>query len=397
MAPRLRSAGSTSVNDSSLARSDGASKNGSRPASIKSSPPSVKNAAAQGGQSDDENDEASPLPGGDAVETAAADTPSDPKDDRGDNDRVSLPASSFERAAHRASRQGKAAGPSSSSRLSSEYDSEDIIVAPRHSQRESTPQPRSSTMSDGDLKAPESSSPPNSGDTSSGNKRNPNGSSSDLSDLGATPEPEDSELVRLAGEERRRKLDLCECEGWCTCERYKIFYGFAPHDEESDAGSDRSPAYNEEAGTGTKRKRVPEDAAIVAKKPRTSTTSTQDEDYENDSGFLDSSQSKSTSDSNNRSHDAADLSDSDLPSQTHLSERVLANEQLPESSMRSTITSVKRRNVFDDDNEHDVKKTRTEQVYSWDRGDKPMRPPAGWVGGEWIGGFSKGKGKARMI
>lgn len=371
MAPRLRSAARTSANDSSLARSDGTNENGSRPASIKSSPPPVEKASAQeGGRSDDENDEASPLPGGEADETAAADTPSASRDDRGDDDRISLPASSFERAAHRASRQGKAAGPSSSSLLSSEYDSEDIIVAPRPST-------------------------PNSGDTNNNTRRKPNSSSSDLSDLGATPEPEDPELVRLAGEERRRKLDLCDCEGWCFCEKYKIFYGSAPRDNNSIAGSDRSSAHDDEASTGTKRKRTP-DADTAAKKPRTSTTSTQDEASENDSAFLNSSQSKTTSDSNNRSQDAAELSDSDLPSQTHLSERVLANEKLPESSMRSTITSGKRRNAFDDGNESAAKKTRTEHVYSWDRGDKPMRPPHGWVGGEWIGGRGKGKGKARM-
>jgi hypothetical protein len=375
MAPRLRSAARTSANDSSLARSDGTNEYGSRPASMKSSPPSAKKAAAQVGQSDNENDEESPLPGGEADETAAADTPSASKDDRGDDDRISLPASSFERAAHRASRQGKAAGPSSSSLLSSEYDSEDIIVAP----------PRHST--------------PNSGDTNNNTRRKPNSSSSDLSDLGATPEPEDPELVRLAGEERRRKLDLCECEGWCTCEKYKIFYGFAPRDNTSNAGSDRSSAHDDEASTGTKRKRTP-DADLAAKKPRTSTTSTQDEASEDDSAFLNSSQSKTTSDSNNRSQDSTELSDSDLPSQTHLSERVLANEKLPESSMRSTISHGKRRNAFDDDDDESAaKKTRTEHVSSWDRGDKPMRPPHGWVGGEWIGGRGKGKGKgkARMV
>jgi hypothetical protein len=343
---------------------------------MKSSPPSAKKAAAQeGGRSADENDDASPLPGEEADETAAADTPSASRDDRGDDDRISLPASSFERAAHRASRQGKAAGPSSSSLLSSEYDSEDIIVAPRHSQGESTTQPRSST--------------------SDGTRRKPNSSSSDLSDLGATPEPEDPELVRLAGEERRRKLDLCDCEGWCFCEKYKIFYGSAPRDNNSNAGSDRSSAHDDEASTGSKRKRTL-DADTAAKKPRTSTTSTQDEDPENDSALLNSSQSKTTSDSSSKSHDTTELSDSDLPSQTHLSERVLANEQFPESSMRSTITSGKRRNAFDDGNENAAKKTRTEQVYSWDRGDKPIRPPHGWVGGEWIGGRGKGKGKARM-
>lgn len=118
----------------------------------------------------------------------------------------------------------------------------------------------------------------------------------------------------------------------------------------------------------------------------------QNEGYENDSGDLSSSQSKHTSDSNTRSHDEAEGSNSDLPSQTHLSERVLANEELPESSMRSTINNGKKSNAFDD--ERDTNKTSTEHVYSWDRGDKPMRPPTGWVGGEWIGG--RGKGKEKM-
>ena len=323
----------------------------------------MKNAAAQGGQpDDDENDEASLALPGDAVETAAEERPSSSRDDRGDDHQVSLPASSFERAAHQASRKGKAVGPSSSSRLSSEYDSEDIIVAPRH--------------------PPEPSSPPNSGDTSNKNARKPNGSSSDLSDLGSTPEPVDPELVRLAGEERRRKLDLCECEGWCTCERYKVFYGFGSYEENSDSKDKAVPT--------TKRKRAAttdaennDQVGTTAKRMRTAMTEMQNDDFESDSGLLSSSQSKDSSDSNNTSHDAAEGSDFELPSQTHLSERVLANEQFPESAMRSTLTNDTRRNDFED-----------EQVYSWDHGDKPMRPPAGWVGGEWIGG--RGKGKAKM-
>ena len=373
MAPRLRSAGRSSTNDSTNAGNNGASENGGRPASINSSPPSAKKAAAQGGQpDDDENDEAShPLPG-DEDETAAEEKTSASKDGRGDDDRVSLPASSFERAAHQASRKGKAVGPSSSPLLSSEYDSEDIIVAPRH--------------------PPESSPPPNSGNTSNKNRRKPNSSSSDLSDLGSTPEPVDPELVRLAGEERRRKLELCECEGWCTCEKYKIFYGFGPYEEDSDSGAGRSAEDSNKAVPSTKRKRSATTDAedndkigATAKKMRAAMTEMQNEDFGNDFGLLSSSQSKDSSESNkDTSHDAAEGSDFKLPSQTHLSERMLANEQFPESAMRSTLINGKRRNDFED-----------EQVYSWDHGDKPMRPPAGWVGGEWIGGRAKGKAKMK--
>ena len=226
MAPRLRSAARTSANDSSLARSDGTNENGSRPASIKSSPPPAKKAAAQEGQPDDDEEENDlPLPG-------EANKPS------------ASSSQQFERAAHRASRKGL--GPSSSSRLSSEYDSEDIVVAPRRSERESTPESRSSTADNDDLKAPESYSPRDSGNTSNGTVREPNTGSSELSDLGSTPEPADPELVRLAGEERRRKLQLCECDGWCTCERYKIFYGFGTYKKDSHAGSDRSAAHDDD-------------------------------------------------------------------------------------------------------------------------------------------------------
>lgn len=176
MAPRLRSKASASNNDSSTGGSDRASENGSSPANIKSSPPPAKKAAAE-----------------------------DEEEEKEEDDRVSLPASSFEGAALRASRQGKGVEPSSS-RLSSESDSEDIIIATRHPQSESDNMPSESM-------------------------REPNNVSSDLSDLGSTPEPGDPELVRLAGEERRRKLEMCECESWCTCERYKTFYGFTSYDE----------------------------------------------------------------------------------------------------------------------------------------------------------------------
>ena len=229
-------------------------------------------------EDDDEVGESELPLSGDSIGKAAEYQPYVPKES--DDDQVPVPASLFERfqrAANRPHRKG--AGPSSSSLLESEYDSEDIIVAPRKLQGnskdvEDAPQPRSSKAG---------------------------GASSDLSELGSTPEPVDPELVRLAGEEKRRKLELCQCEGWCTCERYNIFYGAAE-------GS------------------------------------------------------------------------SDLPSQSHLSERVLADEELPESSMRSTVNSGKRSIAFDD--ERAGKKRRTEQVFSWDRAGKPKRAPAGWEG-EW--------------
>ena len=349
MAPKLHSADSASVNDSSKSKSDGDSESGSRPASIKSSPPPAKKAAAEDEDGEKEGD-----------------------------DRVSLPASSFEGAALRASRQGKGVEPSSSSRLSSEYDSEDIIIATRQPQHESDHMP-------------------------SENRREPNTGSSDLSDLGATPEPADPELKRLAGEERRRKLQMCECESWCTCERYKIFYGFTSYDEVIlDAETYKSAPANDKAKAGTKRKHAAttdtethgDDAGTAAKRSRASITDTQNEDYEDDFAFLlsSSSPSKRTSDASNRSRFALEGDDFDLPSQTHLSERVLSNEQFEESTMRSTLNNGKSHNLFGD--KRAEKKPYTEKVYSWDRGEKPMRPPAGWVGGEWIGG--RGKSKSMM-
>ncbi|GAB7324545.1 hypothetical protein MBLNU13_g08449t1 [Cladosporium sp. NU13] len=346
MAPKLRSQVSASNNDSSTSKSDRDSESSSRPASIKSSPPPAKKAAAEDEEQEEEDDD----------------------------ERVSLPASSFEGAALRASRQGKGVE-QSSSRLSSEYDSEDIIIAPRRPPSESDNMPSDS-------------------------RRDANTGSSDLSDLGATPEPVDPELVRLAGEEGRRKLQMCECESWCTCERYKDFYGLTSYDEVIlDAEAYNHAPSNDKAKSGSKRKRVATDdtethsdkAQSAAKKSRTSITDTPNEDYENDFGSLlrSNSQFSRASDANYRSRFAVEGDDSDLPSQTHLSERVLANEQFEESSMRSTLNTGKSHNVSGD--KRDAKKPYTEKVYSWDRGEKPMRPPSGWVGGEWIGGRGKGK------
>ena len=311
----------------------------------------------------------------DAFEALAKDEPSASEDDTGD-EQLSLPASSFEDIAKRAKRKGEPAAPSSDERLSSEYDSEDIIVAPRHSERESTgvkdtPRSRSSNEAGGHSQARSSSSPRNTGDADNEDEPGLHGGSSDLSDLGATPEPPGTELRSLEREQRRRKLELCECEGWCTCERYKIFYGFGSEEANSQAGEDDSVKRNVEAGPSTKRKRA-------------SNVNTEDEHDENILEHPSSSQSHKTGDSNNKLHDAAEGSDSKLSSQTHLSERVLANEQFPECAIRSTINSGKRRNASE--SERAAKRPRTEKLYSWDRGAKPARPPVGWVGGEWRGG-----------
>lgn len=351
MAPRLRSKGSARNNDSSTSKSDSAGENGSSPANIRSSPPPAKNAAAEVEEEGKEED-----------------------------DRVSLPASSFEGAALRASRQGKGVEPSSS-RLSSESDSEDIIIATRHPQSESDNMPSESM-------------------------HEPNNGSSDLSDLGSTPEPGDPELVRLAGEERRRKLQMCECEGWCTCERYKMFYGFTAYDEavlDAETYNSTTPTYKAKAGT--KRKRTvstdteaqSDNAGSATKRSRASLPDTQNEYHENDFGSIpgSSSPTKRTSDASSRSRFAVEGDDSDFPSQTHLSERVLANEQFKESSMRSTLNNGKSRNIFGD--KRAGKKPYKEKVYSWDRGEKPMRPPTGWVGGEWICGCDKAAGTSREV
>jgi hypothetical protein len=296
-----------------------------------------------------------------------------------ENDRASLPATSFEEIAKRATRKGKRVSSSSNECLSSEYDSEDIIVAPRRSQRESTdvketPEPRSSSVMGGDIHGLGSSPPRDSSDPDDESRPEPNGASSELSDLGATPEPSDPELMRLAREQIRRKLDLCQCEGWCSCERYKIFYGSSGPDEVNPhAAKGTFAQQNDKAGPPAKGKRK-----------RASNIDTEHHDDENVFENPSSSQSLNTNDSKTQSREEAEESDSELPSQTHLSERVLANEQFPESAMRSTINHSKRRKVFE--SERAAKRTRTEQTYSWDRGVKPTRPPAGWAGGEWVRG-----------
>jgi hypothetical protein len=150
-------------------------------------------------------------------------------------------------------------------------------------------------------------------------------SSSELSDLDDTPEPPDPELERVAHDERMRQLDPCVCEGWCYCERYKLFYGFAPVAVGVEV---TNLDFLADAATG--------------------------------------------SNSTNKQESAAEY-----PSQTHLSERVLAIEEFPESAMRSTISKGTRaREVHEE--EQLVPNRR-----SWERQAKPARPPFGWVGGQW--------------
>jgi hypothetical protein len=150
-------------------------------------------------------------------------------------------------------------------------------------------------------------------------------SSSELSDLDDTPEPPDPELERVAHDERMRQLDPCMCEGWCYCERYKLFYGFAPVAVGVEV---TNLDFLADAATG--------------------------------------------SNSTNKQESAAEY-----PSQTHLSERVLAIEEFPESAMRSTISKGTRaREVHEE--EQLVPNRR-----SWERQAKPARPPFGWVGGQW--------------
>jgi hypothetical protein len=60
-----------------------------------------------------------------------------------------------------------------------------------------------------------------------------------------------------------------------------------------------------------------------------------------------------------------------VPSQTHLSEYALSNERFPTSAMRSTIAAEERY------------EERRERAFSWDRMEKPVLAPVGWMGGEW--------------
>jgi hypothetical protein len=332
----------------------------------------------EGGYEGDEDDEDegndAPVPD-DALETTADDAPP-ASENESEDDQASLPVNSFERAANRSASHG--ATLSDEEDESSESDSEDIIVAPRTSQYKpadlkNTPQARSSIIDSGDQHAQSSTPLSNSDEVDKQAERQPGGGSSDLSELGATPEPPDSELRRLARQQRRRVLELCKCEGWCCCDRYKIFYGLGSEDQSSAVGDASSTPDGQKVG------------ATAQKRPTFGSHAAEDEADEDVFGNPSSSRNDISSDANKQAK-APMESDLDFPSQTHLSERVLANEKFPESAMRSTIDMEKgkgkRRNSFED--EPSPKRACTKQVFSWDRGAKPSRPPTGWSGGEWV-------------
>lgn len=368
---------------------------------LKNGPP-----ASEGGE-DDEHDEDDPSLRNQASEAVAKDEPS-ASGDGPQNDQISIPASSFEDIANRATHAAVALNDKEVS--SSEYDSEDIVVAPRRSSQslsniedspsscvsvidsrgrrraqnlsaspainstdnEANPDSRSSIIGSGGRRTCNRLASPNINIADNEHEPEPNGDSSGLSELGATPEPSDPDLLRLAREQKSREFDLCECEGWCSCERYKIFYGFgAAEEDEEHAGTGPPVKTDQNRKTEAPAKKKPLSAAAAEDGP--------DENvFENPS----SSQSDNTSDSSNtKPSEEFEGSDSDLPSQTHLSERVLASEQFPLGDMRSTINSGKgkgkRRNAFDSER-------AAKRVFSWDRGTKPSRPPAGWAGGKWV-------------
>lgn len=100
-------------------------------------------------------------------------------------------------------------------------------------------------------------------------------SDSDLTSLGGTPPPEDSELRELELQRKLRQKPLCVCKGWCSCQKYKVFYG-----SWVDAPNKVVNSHN------------PQDLEA--------------------NGF-------------------------ELPSQTHLPEHVITGEVFPEASMRSTL------------------------------------------------------------
>lgn len=331
----------------------------------------------------------------------------DEDEDESENDKTSIPASSFEDVANRSARKATAMIDREVS--NSESDSEDILVGPRNSQYESsnaneTPNPRFSVMGSSGLH-PRSQSPSpasdelgaevldNHNDSVASSEKDDGSSSSSsegddssyeaegkvddgssgLSDLSSTPEPAEPELVHSKDHQKRHKLHVCKCEGWCSCERYTIFAGFGPSEMDDDAPR----------GIATK------------KSSESDATSTQDHALEADADQEDNEDiTKNTTsrreispiDGGNERHEADVLEEdeNEFPSQTHLSERVLAGKLFAESGMRSTIENKKRRcDSEDDEDERDPKKIRAGQVFSWDRVAKPPRPPTGWVGGVW--------------
>ncbi|KAK6439268.1 hypothetical protein LTR95_004524 [Oleoguttula sp. CCFEE 5521] len=77
-----------------------------------------------------------------------------------------------------------------------------------------------------------------------------------------------------------------------------------------------------------------------------------------------------------RSVEDADSERYTLPGQTHLSERTLAGEELPRSSMRETVRGEK----------SDVRGEQREQVngqrFTWEDGEQPAEMPRSWAGND---------------
>lgn len=155
-----------------------------------------------------------------------------------------------------------------------------------------------------------------------------------------------------------------------------IFAGFGPNEMDDDAPH------------GIPMKNIGESDATSARDRALEV----DADQEGDEDVTENTTSRrenSPIDSVNERHEA-DVHEEDedeFPSQTHLSERVLAGELFAESGMRSTIEDKKRR--CDSEDERGSKKIRVGQVFSWDCVAKPPRPPTGWVGGVWLDGCDK--------
>ena len=234
-----------------------------------------------------------------------------------------------------------------------------------------------------DSDATDSEESPGSGNAAALEDDSGSSSGSELSSLGPTPEPPNPELMRLEQARKSRERPLCTCEGWCSCIKYKAFYGHQQTFEGSNAtGSCTENGGTKDVGHGD----------VEAEENETEEDDGEENGVggnlvEKDGSGMDAAENNSGEDEALSSDEAAyepfiirDPAGLNLPSQTHLSERVLAGEEFPTSAIRATLPPSER-----DDHTTAELDDFGEQVFSWDQRARPRRPPVGWVGREWIG------------
>lgn len=169
--------------------------------------------------------------------------------------------------------------------------------------------------------------------------------SSVLSERDVTPSPpQDPQILRIERDLQGVQADFCECQFWCACKRYKIWYGSSI--EEQEAAMQKQIEEDEKIKKEEAKTAKDQSSGIDADVDTTSAGEKHEDDDEDDGVMM-------------------------APSQTHLPERALAKEVFPESAMRSTLNKGK-----DEIDEPVVLYTTP----SWDLRARPPRPPISWVG-----------------